>query len=251
MTPLELITKSKVDHRDLLHSHMWGCPAIVLEPQLQNDQKLPKWNRRACIGQYLGYSDQHSSLVANVRHMLTGHVSPQFHIDFDNLFETVIQDGDNDSIVNSICDGLFERNRELYIEDEFDADDILIYSPLPLHNVWLDETGHRQGKEDLLWQRCHNEDLMRAQRRNVRETIGCTPTLPSVVDPVPDCAAVLDDESVASSVVCSQNSEPEGDYVDDYDDDDSFVHIPNPPPAPNIVNEGAGPNIVPEGDDSV
>jgi hypothetical protein len=80
---------------------------------------------------------------------------------------------------------------------------------------------------------------MRAQCRNVRETIGCTPTLPSVVDPVPDCAALSDDESVASSV-CSQNSELEGDYVDDYDDDDGFVHIPNPPPAPNIVNEGAG-----------
>ena len=39
--------------------------------------------------------------------------------------------------------------------------------------------------------------------------------------------------------------------MDDYDDDEGFVHIPNPPPAPNIVNEGAGPNIVPEGDDSV
>jgi hypothetical protein len=71
-----------------------------------------------------------------------------------------------------------------------------------------------------------------------------------VVDPVPDCAAILDDKSVASSV-CSQNLEPEGDYVDDYDDDDGFVHIPNPPPAPNIVNEGAGLNIVPEGDNSV
>ncbi len=27
-----------------------------------------------------------------------------------------------------------------------------------------------------------------------------------------------------------------------------FVHIPQPPPALNIVNEGAGPNIDPEGD---
>jgi hypothetical protein len=42
LTPLELITKSKADHQDLLRSHVWGCPAIVLEPQLQNDQKLPK-----------------------------------------------------------------------------------------------------------------------------------------------------------------------------------------------------------------
>jgi hypothetical protein len=116
------------------------------------------------------------------------------------FFETVIRDGDNDPIVNSICNGLFERNHELYIEDEFDADDNLIYTPPPLHDVWLDETGRRQGKEDLLRQCRRNEDLMRAQRRNVREMIGRTPTLPSVVDPVPDCAVVLDDESVASSV---------------------------------------------------
>jgi hypothetical protein len=229
---------------------VWGCPAIVLEPQLQNDQKLPKWNRRACIRQFLGYLDQHLSLVANVRHMSAGHVSPQFYVVFDDLFKTVIRDGDNDLIVNSNCDGLFERNGELYIEDEFDADDNLIYTPPPLHDVWLDETGRHQGKEDLLQQRRCNEDLMCAQRQNVREMIGCTPTPPSVVDAVPDRAAILDDESVASSV-CSQNSEPEGDYVDDYDDDDGFVHIPNPPSAPNIVNEGAGPNIVPEGDDSV
>jgi hypothetical protein len=119
---------------------------------------------------------------------------------FDDLFKTVIQDGDNDPIVNSICNGLFERNRELYIEDEFDADDNLIYSPPPLHNVWLNETGHRQGKKDLIWQRCRNEDLMHAQRQNVSKMIGRTPTPPSVVDNVPDRAAVLDDESVASSV---------------------------------------------------
>jgi hypothetical protein len=68
LTPLELLTKSKADHRDLLLSHVnvWGCPTIVLDPELQNDQKLPKWNRRARVGQFLGYSDEHSSLVANV-----------------------------------------------------------------------------------------------------------------------------------------------------------------------------------------
>ena len=30
LTPLELLTKSKADHRDLLRCHVWGCPAIVL-----------------------------------------------------------------------------------------------------------------------------------------------------------------------------------------------------------------------------
>ncbi len=110
LTPLELLTKSKADHRDLLHAHVWGCPAIVLEPQLQNDKKLPKWNWCAWVGQFSGYLDEHSSLVANVRHLSTGYVSPQFHVIFDDLFETVVCNGDNDAIINSICDGLFERN---------------------------------------------------------------------------------------------------------------------------------------------
>jgi hypothetical protein len=78
LTPLELLMKSKADHRDLLCLHVWGCLAIVLDPKLQNNQKLPKWNRRACVGQFLGYSDEHSSLVANVWHLSTGHVSLQF-----------------------------------------------------------------------------------------------------------------------------------------------------------------------------
>jgi len=110
LTLLELLTKSKADHRDLLCAHVWGCPAIVLEPQLQNNKKLPKWNRHAQVGQFLGYSDEHLSLVANVHHLSTGYVSPQFHVVFDDLFETVVCNGDNDAVINSICDGLFERN---------------------------------------------------------------------------------------------------------------------------------------------
>ncbi len=150
LTPLELLTKSKADHRDLLCSHVWGCLAIDLDPKLQNNQKLPKWNRCAHVGQFLGYSDEHSSLVANVRHLSTGQVSPQFHVVFDDLFEKVVCNGDNDAVINSICDGLFEQNRELFVEDESDTGNVLIYKPPPLHKVWLDETGRRQGKEDLL-----------------------------------------------------------------------------------------------------
>ena len=250
LTPLELLTKSKADHRDLLRCHVWGCPAIVLEPRLQNDQKLPKWNRRARVGQFLGYSDEHSSLVANVRHLSTGYVSPQFHVVFDDLFETVIRSGDNDAVIDSICDGLFNRNRELYVEDEFDADGLLVYKPPPLHEVWLDEAGRRQGKEDLLRQRRRNEDLMRSQKRETRERMGPTPVLPiPVEDIVPEGAPVSDDDSDVSSVY-SVHSEPEGEFRDDFDDD-GFIHVPEPPPAPNILNEGAGPNVVPEGDDSM
>jgi hypothetical protein len=47
LTPLELITRECSDYRDFLHCHVWGCPVLVLEVKLQNDQKLPKWNQRA------------------------------------------------------------------------------------------------------------------------------------------------------------------------------------------------------------
>ena len=87
-----------------------------------------------------------SSLVANVRHLSTGHVSPQFHVVFDDHCETVVCNKDNDAVINSICNGLFEQNRKLYVEDEFDTENILIYKPPPLHEVWLDETGRRQRK---------------------------------------------------------------------------------------------------------
>ena len=107
--------------------------------------------------------------MVNVYHLSTGYVSPQFHVVFDNLFETVIRNGDNDTVINSICDGLFERNRELYVEDEFDLDGMLIYEPPQLHEVWLDEAGRCHGKEDFLWQRRCNEDLMRDQRKEIRE----------------------------------------------------------------------------------
>ena len=71
------------DHRDPLRCHVWGCPIFDLEPNLQNDQKLPKWNQRARMGQFLGFLDDHYFLVANVCHLSTGYNSPQFHLVFN------------------------------------------------------------------------------------------------------------------------------------------------------------------------
>jgi hypothetical protein len=74
----------------------------VLEQKLQNGQKLPKWNRWSRLGQFLGYSDEHSSLVANVRHLKTGYISPQYHVVFDDLFESVFISGPNNVVVDAI-----------------------------------------------------------------------------------------------------------------------------------------------------
>ncbi len=80
--------------------------------------------------------------------------------------------------------------------------------------------------------------------------MGPTPLLPTPAkNIVPRGAPISNNDSVVSSVY-SQHSEPEGDFRDD-DDYDGFVHIPHTPLAPNIENEGAGPNLVPEGDKSI
>ena len=89
ITPIEFASKTKSNHLDLNRAHVWGCPCYVLEAKLQDNQKLPKWNRRARMGQFLGFSKEHSSTVALVRNLHTGYVSPQYHMVFDDKFETV------------------------------------------------------------------------------------------------------------------------------------------------------------------
>ncbi|KAL7456349.1 hypothetical protein ACHAXS_000377, partial [Conticribra weissflogii] len=129
LTPIEIATKTKTDHRDLLRTHVWGCPVFVLDPKLQDGKKIPKWNRRSRLGQFLGFSDEHSSLAANVRNLTTGYISPQFHLVFDDRFKTVVGTGEDDSVVDAICNRLFETDRDWYVDEEYDDNGQLVYAP--------------------------------------------------------------------------------------------------------------------------
>ena len=77
--------------------------------------------------------------MANVRNIRTSYVSPQFHVIFDDLFQTIFSLDDNDMIVDAICNQLFESNWDIYAEDEFSVDEELIYSLPPLDDVRLSE----------------------------------------------------------------------------------------------------------------
>jgi hypothetical protein len=90
--PIKLFTQIKCDHALLLRAHVWGCPTYVLDPKLQDGYKLPKWQPRSCRGQYLGYSPAHSSNISLIRNVVTGYVSQQYHIVFDDQFTTVVTD---------------------------------------------------------------------------------------------------------------------------------------------------------------
>lgn len=88
---------SGVDVRlDLTTLHPWGCPAYVLDARAQVGQAIPKWDPKSRLGIYVGRSRNHAGTVALILNPATLHVSPQFHVVFDDTFSTVkyLQNGD-------------------------------------------------------------------------------------------------------------------------------------------------------------
>ncbi len=213
LTPLELITRERSDYKDLLCCHVWGCPVFVLEAKLQNDQKLPKWNQWAKMGQFVGFSDKHSSLVANVRHLSTNFISPQFQVVFDDLFETVNRTDVDKPVIKSICQDLFQLNRDCFAEEELDKVGNIIYQPPPLHEVWLDKAGQWQGNKDCIWQWHWNDNLMRDRNQAVQQIVPPPVTTDTDADDNPSMLPVSDDGSIDSSLY-SWDSESEGGFWD-------------------------------------
>ena len=78
------------EHRmELKDIHTWGCPCYVLDSKLQTNKMMNKWEPRSRLGIYLGHSPCHAGSVALVLNPRTLHVSPQFHVVFDDNFTTV------------------------------------------------------------------------------------------------------------------------------------------------------------------
>ena len=95
ISPNELFSNTKCDNHDaVLRSRVWGCPAYVLHPKLQTASKIPRWTPRTRQGVYLGQSSSHHGSVGRILNPRTGHISPQWHIVFDELFQTVWGDAD-------------------------------------------------------------------------------------------------------------------------------------------------------------
>jgi len=88
--PIELFSKTAFsDYTHLHRLHVFGCPVYVLDPKLQDEKKLPKWNPRSRRGQFLGYSPDHATTVGRILNLKTGFVSPQYHVIYDDKFTSV------------------------------------------------------------------------------------------------------------------------------------------------------------------
>ena len=99
--------------------HVFGCPVFVLDSKLQSQSiGLPKWEPRSRVGVYLGHSPMHAGSVALVMNPKTGHVSPQYHVVFDDTFSTVshMREGTIPSNWNEMC----KNATECATDEEFD-----------------------------------------------------------------------------------------------------------------------------------
>lgn len=88
LTPIEIFSGSDVIP-NVSQTHPFGCPAYALDGAVQGGQKAPKWNTRARMAIYLGASPQHASTVGLLMSLTTGLVSPQFHVRYDDTFQTL------------------------------------------------------------------------------------------------------------------------------------------------------------------
>ena len=72
------------------NEHPLLYPVFTLDKKLQGGiGGIPKWNPRSNAGVYLGHSPNHASNVALVLNLMTGLISPQDHVVFDDTFSTV------------------------------------------------------------------------------------------------------------------------------------------------------------------
>jgi hypothetical protein len=89
-TPYQTLTGLDQVKLDVSNFHTFGCPCYVLDHRLQSgNSMIPKWEPRARMGLYVGRSPSHAANVALIFNPRTGHISPQFHVIFDDDFTTV------------------------------------------------------------------------------------------------------------------------------------------------------------------
>ena len=132
LSPEELWSSIKSPRSGLPRAHVFGCPVYVLDPTLQDGGKIPKWNSRARQGIFVGFSTKHSSTVPLIFNPTTQHISPQYHVIFDDAFSSVpslTTPAERDEIFAN----LFHSSREKYI-DEMDPE----ASEVQLDAEWLD-----------------------------------------------------------------------------------------------------------------
>jgi hypothetical protein len=125
ISPWEQFTgeHSKLDQTDM---HPLLCPVYVLDRHMQEGTSPPKWTKHTTQKVYIGHLHHYSKYVPMVWDPKTKLVSPQFHVMFDDNFNTVQAP---DPIIKQadIMDHLFKTNRYTY-DDPFGNEHTYLFS---------------------------------------------------------------------------------------------------------------------------
>ena len=98
---------------------------FVPNPNFQNGQKISKWKCHTLMVQFIEFFDECMSFLGNMR--VPGLVIKlQFHVFFYDIFQAVFSSGHDDAVVDNDWD--------LYVEEEFNAEGKLFYTP---HPFWI------------------------------------------------------------------------------------------------------------------
>ena len=163
------------------------------------------------MGQFLGFSDQHSSLVGRVRHLGTNYVSPQYHVVYDDKFETVY----NGTVISEtgadrIFTDLFENARDHYGPTERNEQGEIMFEPPPLNDMWLSESERREKRVTIERRRVREKQRWLAREREIQEMNSTpTPTGTSPSHPTgrpPNGALISDDDDSSVDTASSENS---------------------------------------------
>jgi hypothetical protein len=71
---------------------------------------------------FVGYSKQHSSLVPLCLNIQTGKITPQFHVVFDDKFETVISAPPRGESLRDEWMDILRFERDCFVDDDLDPD---------------------------------------------------------------------------------------------------------------------------------
>ena len=120
-SPIELFSRKTWASSKFQDFHVWGCPVYVLDSTLSNGSKLPRWRPRSSRSVYVGNSIKHGHSIPLVLCLETGKITAQYHVVFDDWFQTVESTGE--SKVNFDHDDwyrTFGLTEWQYVEDDHD-----------------------------------------------------------------------------------------------------------------------------------
>jgi hypothetical protein len=132
ITPYEAYTGQTAPW-SLSDFRIFGSPTYVLRKELQDGANLNKWKSRSWLGVYIGNSSCHASAIPLIYNLVSTHVSPQFHVVYDEYFYTV----NPSTMANSdtYLSKLYNSTAKWLYQDPYSEDPHLLYS------FW-DDTAH-------------------------------------------------------------------------------------------------------------